>query len=130
MANMWTIYSELNVTPKVLTCPLNIFAHNYKSQICYWVQISLQRAAVNCTFSDNLTPFGGSIYIAGDGTHKIFLNWQIFLLDSHIWYFFLNFKDFIQILITGIELCILHFCYLCDINKYFIVKLNDIQNLN
>ena len=40
-----------------------------KSQICHYGQISLQSAAVNCSFSDNLTPLGGgNIYFAGDGT--------------------------------------------------------------
>ena len=32
----------------------NLLAHNNKSQICYCGQISLQSAAVNCSFSDNL----------------------------------------------------------------------------
>ena len=34
------------------TCPYNI------SQICYCGKISLQSAAVNCGFSDNLIPLG------------------------------------------------------------------------
>ena len=34
------------------------FAHNNISQICFCGQISLQNAAVNCSFSDNLTPLG------------------------------------------------------------------------
>ena len=33
-------------------------AHNNISQICYWGQIPLQSAVVNCSFSDNLAPFG------------------------------------------------------------------------
>ena len=36
----------------------NSLAHNNISQICYCDQISLQSAAVNCSFSDNLTPLG------------------------------------------------------------------------
>ena len=36
----------------------NLLAHNNISQICYCDQISLQSAAVNCSFSDNLTHFG------------------------------------------------------------------------
>ena len=36
----------------------NLLDHNNKSQICYCGQISLQSAAVNCSFSDNLTPLG------------------------------------------------------------------------
>ena len=35
----------------------NLLAHNNISQICYCSQIPLQSAAVNCSFSDNLTPF-------------------------------------------------------------------------
>ena len=46
----------------------NLLTHNNKSQICYCGQISLQSAAVNCSFSDNLTPLGGTIYFAGDGS--------------------------------------------------------------
>ena len=34
----------------------NLLAHNNISQICYCGQISLQSAAVNCSFSANLTP--------------------------------------------------------------------------
>ena len=34
----------------------NLLAHNNISQIGYCSQISLQSAAVNCSFSDNLTP--------------------------------------------------------------------------
>ena len=36
----------------------NLLAHNNISQIYYCGQISLQSAAVNCSFSDNLTPLG------------------------------------------------------------------------
>ena len=36
----------------------NLLAHNNISQICYCGQILLQSAAVNCSFSDNLTPLG------------------------------------------------------------------------
>ena len=36
----------------------NLLAHNKIRQICYCGQISLQSAAVNCSFSDNLTPVG------------------------------------------------------------------------
>ena len=49
----------------------NLLAHNNKSHICYCGQISLQSAAVNnsfFSFSDNLTPFEGNNYFAGDGT--------------------------------------------------------------
>ena len=46
----------------------NLFAHNNISQFYYCCKISLQSVAVNCSFSDNLTPLWGSIYFAGDGT--------------------------------------------------------------
>ena len=71
-----TITSKINVTPKGVHLPIlkphsilavaNLLAHNNKSQICYCGQISLQSAAVNCSFSDT---FGGNIYFAGDGTY-------------------------------------------------------------
>ena len=70
-----TIASKINGTHKGVYLPIsklhsilavaNLLAHNNKSQICYCSQISLQSAAVNCTFSDT---FGGNIYFAGDGT--------------------------------------------------------------
>ena len=41
----------------------NLLAHNNISQICYCGQISLQSAAVNCSFSDTL---GGNIYFAAN----------------------------------------------------------------
>ena len=66
--------SKINDTPKGVYSPIsklqsilvvaNLLAHNNKSQICYCGQISLQSAAVNCSFSDT---FGGNIYFAGDG---------------------------------------------------------------
>ena len=70
----YCIASKINVTPKGVYLPIsklhsilavaNLLAHNNKSQICYCGQISLQSAAVNCSFSDT---FGGNIYFAGDG---------------------------------------------------------------
>ena len=70
-----TMASKINVTPKGVHLPIskihsilavaNLLAHNNKRQICYCGQISLQSAAVNCSFSDT---FGGNIYFAGDGT--------------------------------------------------------------
>ena len=63
-----TIASKINGTPKGVCLPLlklhsilavaNLLAHNNKSQICYCGQISLQSAANNCSFSDNLTSLG------------------------------------------------------------------------
>ena len=62
------ITSKINATPKDVYFPIsklhsilaeaNLLAHNNISQICYCGQISLQSAAVNCCFSDNLTPLG------------------------------------------------------------------------
>ena len=47
----------------------NLLAHNNKSQICYCVQISLQSAAVNCSFFWQSDNFGDNIYFAGDGAY-------------------------------------------------------------
>ena len=65
---MWTIASKINVTLKGIYLPnsklhlilavANLLVHNNISEICYCSQISLQSAAVNCSFSDSLTPFG------------------------------------------------------------------------
>ena len=65
--------SKTNVTPKGVYLPIsmlhstlavvNLLAHDYISQICYCGQISLQSAAVNCSFSDNLTSLGGNVYL-------------------------------------------------------------------
>ena len=70
-----TAVSKINVTPKGVYLPIsklhsilavaNLLAHNNKSQICYCGQISLQSAAVNCSFSDT---FRGNIYFAVEGT--------------------------------------------------------------
>ena len=59
---MRTIASKINVTPQGVYLSIsklhsilsvaNLLAHNNKSQICYCGQISLQSAAVNCSFSD------------------------------------------------------------------------------
>ena len=67
--------NKINGTPKGVHLPIsklhsilavaNLLAHNNISQFCYCGQISLQSAAVNCSFSDT---FGGNIYFAGDGT--------------------------------------------------------------
>ena len=75
---MYTINSKINGTPKGVHLPISklhsilavaiLFAHNNKSQICYCGQISLQCAAVNCSFSGF---FGGKIYFAGDGTYHL-----------------------------------------------------------
>ena len=65
----WTFTaSKITGTPKGIHLPIsklhsilaeaNLLAHNNKSQICYCDQISFQSAAVNCSFSENLTPLG------------------------------------------------------------------------
>ena len=41
----------------------NLFAHNNVSEISYCGQISLQSAAVSCSFSDNLTPLGVTFFL-------------------------------------------------------------------
>ena len=61
-----TIVSKINGTPICVYLSIsklhsilavaNLLAHNNISQICYSGQISLQSAAVKCSFSDNLTP--------------------------------------------------------------------------
>ena len=45
-----------------------LLVHNNIIQICYCGEISLQSVAVNCSFSNNLTPMWGNIYFAGDFT--------------------------------------------------------------
>ena len=40
----------------------NLLAHNNISQICYCGQILLQSVAVNCSFTDNLTPLGKHLF--------------------------------------------------------------------
>ena len=51
----------------------NLLAHNNKNRICYGGQISLQSAAVNCTFSET---FGGNIYFAADGAYYGLIPWN------------------------------------------------------
>ena len=75
-----TITSKINGTSIGVYLPItnlhsilavvNLLAHNNIRQICYCGQISLQSAAVNCSFSDNMTHYGGNIYFAGDGAMK------------------------------------------------------------
>ena len=64
------VYLCISKLHSILTVA-NLLAHNNTIQICYCGQISLQSAAVNCSFSDNLTPFGGNIYFAGDDACSI-----------------------------------------------------------
>ena len=64
--------SKINVTSKGVYSPIlelrsilaiaNLLDHNNVSQICYCGQISLQSAAVNWSFSDNLTPLGVNLF--------------------------------------------------------------------
>ena len=51
------IYLPISKLHSILSVA-NLLAHNNISQICYCGQISLQSAAVNCSFSDNQTPLG------------------------------------------------------------------------
>ena len=67
----WTNASKINGTPKGVSLPIskphsilavaNLLAHNNIIQICYYGQILLQSAAINCSFSDNITPLGGGV---------------------------------------------------------------------
>ena len=71
-----TISSKINVTTKGVYLPLsklhsflavtNLLAHNKIGQICYCGQISLQSAAVNCSFTGT---FLGNIHFAVNGTY-------------------------------------------------------------
>ena len=64
----YSIASKINVTPKGVYLLVskqhstlaiaNMLAHNNISQICYCGQSLLLSAAVNCSFSDNLTSLG------------------------------------------------------------------------
>ena len=75
------IASKINATSKGVYLPIsklhsilaiaNLLAHNNINQICYCGKISLQSAAVTCSFSDNRTSCVGSIYFAGEGTRII-----------------------------------------------------------
>ena len=81
-----TFASKINVTvlpPKGVNRPIskllsisavaNLLAHNDISQICYCGQISLQSAAVNWSFSDDLISLGvTSILLAM--VHEMFKN--------------------------------------------------------
>ena len=69
MRNFYAMGSKINDASKGVHLPIelksypilavaNLLAHNTISQICYCSQISLQSAAVNCSFSNNLTPLG------------------------------------------------------------------------
>ena len=51
----------------------NLLAHNNISQVYYCGQISLGSAEVNCSFSDNLSPFGGTNYFSFTGTHNLLI---------------------------------------------------------
>ena len=68
---------KINVTPKGAYLPIsklhsilavaNLLAHNNKSQLWYCGQISLQSAAVNCSFL-KICHLWGNTYFAGDST--------------------------------------------------------------
>ena len=90
-----TIASKINVTPKCVYLPIlklhsilavaNLLPHNNISQICYCGQISLQSAAVNCSFSDNLTIMEGNIFFAGDGTNSKIVTRNMVVRDYSLW---------------------------------------------
>ena len=62
-----------------------LLAHNNINQICYCGQISLQSAAVNSNFSDNLAPFGSNIYFAVDGTFMFIKSFGNIYIYSYIY---------------------------------------------
>ena len=62
MGSPKSVYLPISKLHSILTVA-NLLAHNNISQICYCGQISLQSAAVNCSFSDNLTSLGVSFIL-------------------------------------------------------------------
>ena len=52
-----SVYLPISKLQSILLV-VNLLAHNNISQICYCGQISLQSAAVNCSFSGNVPPLG------------------------------------------------------------------------
>ena len=90
-----TVTSKINGTPKGVYLPIsklhsilavaNLLAHNNKSQICYCGQISLQSAAVNCTFSYNLTPLGYHLFCWLWYTYIHMLNCSFRILFNLLW---------------------------------------------
>ena len=84
-----TFASKINGTPKGVYLPIsklhsilavaNLLAHNKISQICYCGQISLQNAAFNCSFSNNLTPLGVTFILL---VMVPFLNFKIHFLKN------------------------------------------------
>ena len=77
--------------PKVLTCPFrsntilavaNLLAHNNISEICYCGQISLQSAAVNYSFSDNLIHIGVPYILLAIVHSKLFYSRMSFLFSD------------------------------------------------
>ena len=115
VANSWdTTASKINVTPKGFTCPFrsysilavaNLLAHNNKSQICYCGQISLQSAAVNCNFCDNLTPLGVPFILLAmvnvDGWRQNCRCWEIKIMFQgyrRTIFWEIHFKENIQIM--------------------------------
>ena len=73
-----TIASKINGTRRGVYLPIsklhsilavaNLLAHNNISQICYCGQNAFISNFLYCRLYNNLTPFGGNIYFAGDGT--------------------------------------------------------------
>ena len=107
-----TIASKINVTPKGVYLPISkvhsIFAvdnclwrlaHNNINEICYCGQISLQSAAVNCIFSDNLTSLGVTlILLAIAPFHNTWGEEWLFrrniFLYTIIYYIYINYSIF------------------------------------
>ena len=55
----------------------NLLAHNNISQICYCGQISLQSAAVNCSFSGNLAPLGVTFILMAVNRYTEVWHWRL-----------------------------------------------------
>ena len=53
-----TIASKISATPKGVYLPVSKLHSIIDVANCYCGQISLHSTAVNCSFSDNLTPLG------------------------------------------------------------------------
>ena len=71
-----SVYLTISKLHSILTVP-NLLGHSNISQICYHSQISLRSAAVNCTFSENLTslgvPFILLAIVHGDYTYAAYI---------------------------------------------------------
>ena len=100
----------------------NLLAHNNKSQICYCGQISLQSAAVDCSFSDT---FGVTfILLAMVEDHTNCIKWRLnnnSLVGVTARIFFVNVLPLRKTI---------HFCYCCFQVYYLIINNLTLYCLN